>query len=70
MSLVVGGMLVSSVLIVGVVGWHELICGAVRRWRMYCMMLVVGSSDVAVGAAGPWCGEVRGPSLVVAVGRW
>ena len=42
MSLVVGGVLVSSVLIVGVVGRHELISEAVRRWRLYCMMLVFG----------------------------
>ena len=42
MSLMVGGVLVSSVLIVGVVGQHGLISVAVRRWRMYCMMLVSG----------------------------
>ena len=41
-SLVVGDVLLSSVFIVGVVGWHGLMSVAVLRWRMYSVMMVVG----------------------------
>ena len=41
-SWVVGDVLFSLVFILGVVGWRGLMSVAVLRWRMYCVMLVVG----------------------------
>jgi hypothetical protein len=41
-SLVVSDVLFNSVFIMGVVGRHGLMSVAVLRWRMYCVMLVVG----------------------------